>query len=49
MAAFHFDDQYNTFHSRGYAAAPETRAMVGDKANIAIHKGMYLIGWVASL
>lgn len=39
MAPFHFDDQYNTFHSRGYAAAPETAAMVGDQDSIQQHKG----------
>lgn len=42
MATFHFDDQYNTFHSRGYAAAPEGTFMVGDQDNIALHRGIPL-------
>ena len=31
MAPIHFHDQYNTFHSYGYGAAPEGSVMVGDQ------------------
>ena len=29
MHSFHFDDQYNSFHNKGYGAAPETDNIVG--------------------
>lgn len=30
MHNFHFDDQYNTYHSSGQAVAPEGQHTVGD-------------------
>lgn len=37
--AFHFDSQYNTFHSYGYATAPRGEGVVGDAAAHAEKKG----------
>ena len=37
--AFHFDSQYNTFHSYGYATAPRGEGVVGDTAAHAEKKG----------
>ena len=39
MHSFHFDDQYNTFHSYGYAVAPGGQAIVGDPHGFGEHKG----------
>lgn len=39
MSSFHFDDQYNTFHSRGYAVAPAGQAVVGDAVAFKEHAG----------
>jgi hypothetical protein len=39
MHSFHFDDQYNTFHSYGYAVAPGGQAVVGDEEALADKKG----------
>lgn len=39
MHSFHFDDQYNTFHSYGYAVAPGGQAVVGDEEALAEKKG----------
>ncbi len=37
---YHFDDQYSTFNSLGYGAAPEGTHYVGDDAAFDQHKGM---------
>ncbi len=39
MHSFHFDDQYNTFHSYSYAVAPEGQGVVGDEEAFAEKKG----------
>lgn len=39
MHSFHFDDQYNTFHSYGYAVAPGSQSVVGDEEALAEKKG----------
>ena len=38
---YHFDDQYSTFNSLGYGAAPEGTHYVGDDAAFDQHKGMH--------
>ncbi|BDA47701.1 Pre-mRNA-processing factor 17 [Coccomyxa sp. Obi] len=39
MHSFHFDDQYNTFHSYSYAVAPGGQGVVGDEEAFAEKKG----------
>ncbi len=42
LASFHFDDQYNTFHTYGYAQAPEGSGIVAhgdDAAKLAAQGG----------
>jgi hypothetical protein len=39
LHSFHFDDQYNTFHSYGYARAPEGQDFVGDGTAMEDRKG----------
>lgn len=42
MHSFHFDDQYNTFHSYGYAVAPGSQAVVGDEKAVVEKRGTLL-------
>ena len=42
MHSFHFDDQYNTFHSYSYAVAPGGQGVVGDEEAFAEKKGAVL-------
>jgi pre-mRNA-processing factor 17 len=39
LSDFHFDDQYNTFHSYGYAAAPQGATVVGDQESFEQRQG----------
>lgn len=39
MHPYHFEEQYNTFHALGYAAAPGGGGVVGDLAAWDQHKG----------
>lgn len=39
MHAFHFDDQYQTFHSYGYAVAPGAQVHVGDISALERNQG----------
>ena len=49
MHTFHFDDQYNTYHSYGYAVAPGSQAYVGNEEAFKQREGMSHFAVVAFL
>ncbi|KAL9226328.1 hypothetical protein vseg_002156 [Gypsophila vaccaria] len=40
IGAFHFDEQYNTFHAYGYAADPSANHFVGDARSLESNRGV---------
>eukprot|EP00884_Botryococcus_braunii_P023228 jgi/Botrbrau1/958/Bobra.114_1s0003.2 len=48
MHAFHFDDQYQTFHSYGYAVAPGAQVHVGDISALERNQGATVLTGAAA-
>jgi pre-mRNA-processing factor 17 len=47
LQSYAFDEQYNTYHSMGYAAAPGSQSLVGktDAAEVRAAVVMCCVGW----